>query len=88
MRSSLSSLKNSDRLVPSASTISLRVAMDGEVRLRSVWEEKALGQLASAGQLFQGQPLLDAELLDFMADIQIDASLSVCSNIKPQSYFY
>ena len=50
--------------------------------------EKALGQLASAGQLFQGQPLLDAELLDFMADIQIDASLSVCSNIKPQSYFY
>lgn len=42
----------------------------------------------SAGQLFQGQPLLDAELLDFMADIQIDASLSVCSNIKPQSYFY
>lgn len=62
--------------------------MDGEVRLRSVWERKPLVSSASAGQLFQGQPLLDAELLDFMADIQIDASLSVCSNIKPQSYFY
>ena len=56
--------KNSPGVVPRHSRISVSVAMEGDVWLRSSWEMN-LGEFGPVGKLFLCQAILQAQALDF-----------------------